>query len=189
MSLHAVFSQIVIAAEEGGHHEPETHNWLLPEGAEILWGGIAFAAVLLLGWKFKVHKLIGAAFAARTARIQKELDDSAAARATAQGEASQIRQAAGDIQAERARLLADAEAQAAALLADGRVRLEAEVAELEARATADIAAAAGRGSDELHFEIARLSAAATERLVGTVLDDATQNDLIEAFISKVGASA
>ena len=76
-----------------------------------------------------------------------------------------------------------------ALIADGRVRLETEVADLEARAVADIGAAAVRGSDELHAEIARLSGAASERLVGSVLDDATQNELIEAFIAKVGATA
>ena len=185
----SLLATILIAAEEGGHHEPETHSWILPETPEIIYGGIAFLVIMGLFWKFGVFGMLGKALRARTERIQKELDESAAARNAAQGEAAQIRQAAGDIQAERARLLADAEAQAAALLTDGRARLEQEVIDLEARADADIAAAAGRSGDELHAEIARLSGAVTERLVGSVLDDATQNELIEAFIAKVGASA
>ena len=76
-------------------------------------------------------------------------------RPSAEAEAAQIRQAKGDIDAERARLLAEAEAQAAAVLADGRARLDDEVAELEAEPVADIAAAGSRVSDELRAEIAR----------------------------------
>jgi len=186
MSFHVALANILIAAEES--HEPETHSWILPETPEIIYGGLA--SVLVIGALVKfVGPMLKKALNDRTAKIQKELDESAAARNAAQGEASQIRQAAGDIQAERARLLADAEAQAAALLTDGRARLEQEVVDLEARAEADIAAAAGRSGDELHAEIARLAGAASERLVASVLDDATQNELIEAFIAKVGASA
>lgn len=184
----SLLASILIAAEEGGHHEPETHSWILPETPEIIYGGLASVLVIAALVKF-VGPMVKKALNARTEKIQKELDESAAARNTAQGEAAQIRQAAGDIQAERGRLLAEAEAQAAALLTDGRARLEQEVRDLEARAAADIVAAAGRSGDELHAEIARLSGAASERLVGSVLDDATQNELIEAFIAKVGASA
>lgn len=186
MNLTLALTQVLLA--EGGH-EPETHSPIWPERAEMIYGGIAFVVVMLLFWKLGVFKMLGKALSDRTAKVQKELDDSAAARNAAQSEAAQIRQAAGDIESERGRLLAEAEADAAALLADGRVRLDTEVAELEARAEADIAAAANRGSDELHAEIARLAGAASERLVGSVLDDATQNELIEAFIAKVGAGS
>jgi F-type H+-transporting ATPase subunit b len=186
MSLSVAVANILIAAEES--HEAQTHSWILPETPEIIYGGIA--SVLVIGALVKfAGPMLTKSLNARTERIQKELDESAAARNAAEGEATQIRQAAGDIQAERARLLAEAEAQAAALVEDGRVRLEQEVIDLEARAEADLAAAAGRSGDELHAEIARLSGAASERLVASVLDDAAQNELIEAFIAKVGASA
>ena len=120
--------------------------------------------------------------------IQKQLDDSAAAKTAAQDEAVRIRQAQGDIEAERARLYAEADAQAEALLADGRMRLTAEIAELEARAEADIASAAGRSSDELRAEIAKHSAVAVDAIVRDTLDDAAQQELIENFIARVGAS-
>jgi len=75
------------------------------------------------------------------------------------------------------------------VLTDGRARLEQEVAELEARADSDIAAASGRVNDELRAEITRISNAAAEQLLASgVIDDATQQDLIESFISRVGAS-
>jgi F-type H+-transporting ATPase subunit b len=45
-----------------------------------------------------------------------------------------------------------------------------------------------RVSDELRAEISRLSGAAIDQVVRTSLTDATQQELIENFISKVGAS-
>ena len=76
------------------------------------------------------------------------------------------------------------------MLAEGRARLEQEVAELEARADADIAAGVGRVNDELRGEITRLANDATEQLLAVgAVDSATQQDLIESFISRVGASS
>jgi F-type H+-transporting ATPase subunit b len=165
----------------------ETHHWLLPETAEIIYGGIA--SVLVIGALVKfAGPMVKKSMAARTERIQKELDASANDLAAAQSDAAGIRTALGDIDAERARLLADANAQAEALLRDGRVRLSAEIAELETKADADIAAAAARGGDELRTEIGRVSAAALDKVLPSVLDDATQQSLVENFISKVGAS-
>ena len=165
----------------------ETHHWLLPETAEIIYGGIA--SVLVIGALVKVAlPQFKKALTARTERIQKELDASANDLAQAQADASKIRTALGDIASEKARLLADAQAQADALLKEGRARLTAEVADLEAKADADIAAAAARGSDELRTEIGRLAGVATDRALASVLDDAAQQQLIENFIAKVGAS-
>ena len=165
----------------------ETHHWLLPETAEIIYGGIA--SVLIIGAlvKFALPQF-KKALDARTERIQKELDASSNDLASAQADAARIRTALGDIASERARLMADAKSQADALLADGRARLAADVADLEAKADADIAAAAGRVNDELKSEIARLSSVAAERVVKAALNDAAQQDLIEGFINTVGAA-
>jgi F-type H+-transporting ATPase subunit b len=154
----------------------------------MLFGIPASVLVFFLLWKF-AGPAVKKGMAARTAKIQAELDSGEADRAAAEAEAAQIRQAKGDIAAERDRLLAEADVQAAALLEDGRARLTQEIAELEARAEAELAAAAGRWADELRAEIARLSIAAVDHLVSVTLDDATQQELIENFIATVGASA
>ncbi|MEM1334641.1 MAG: hypothetical protein AAGG08_14410 [Actinomycetota bacterium] len=155
---------------------------------EVVIGGLAFLIVVAALWKF-AGPAISAGMKGRTERIQNDIDQSTAAREKAEADAAEIRTALGDIDAERERLFADAEAQAAALLEDGRARLATEVADLEAKADADIAAAAGRGSDDLRAEIARMSSSAIESAVTGSLDDATQQDLIEGFISRVGAGA
>lgn len=181
-----------IMAEEEIHLDDNgkviTHHWLLPETAEIIYGGIASLLIFAALWKF-AGPAIKKSMAARTERIQKELDAAAADTAMAADEASEIRRAKGDIESEKARILSEARAQAEAVLADGRARLAQEVADLEAKAVADIAGAEGRVGDELRAEIARLSAAAVDHVVSGTLDDATHQELIENFISRVGASA
>jgi F-type H+-transporting ATPase subunit b len=178
----------IIAAEGKVVDPARSVHWLWPEQAELIYGTIA--SVLIFGALFKfAGPAVKQAMAARTERIQIELDESAAAKAEATAEAASIRQAAGDIDAERQRLFADADAQAEALLAEGRARLDQEVAAMEAAADSDIASAAGRVNDELHAEISRLASIATDKVMAAgVLDDATQQQLIESFISKVGAS-
>ena len=170
----------------GAEDPTQTHHWLLPETAEIIYGGLASVIVVGALVKF-AGPMAKKSLAARTERIQNEIDGARNARQSAEVEATEIRKALGDIGAEKARLLAEADAQAAALLADGRKRIAAEMTDIEAKAAADIAAAAERGSDELRSEITRLAAVATEKIVAATVDQATQQSLIEDFISKVGA--
>jgi F-type H+-transporting ATPase subunit b len=163
-----------------------THHWLLPETAEIVYGGLASVIVIGALVKF-AGPSIKKSFNARTIKIQKELDDAAGAKVTAESDAKNIRAALGDIAGERARMLAEADTQATAVLTEGRVRITAEVAELEAKAEADLKSARGRSSDELRAEIALLSSIATPVVVQATLNDQTKNELIESFISSVGA--
>ena len=181
---------LTVFAADGHDIDPaRSVHWLWPADAELIYGTISSLIIFGLLYKF-AGPMVVKAFKARTDRIQDDLDSSAAAQAEATAEAAQIRQAAGDIDAERQRLFADADAQAEALLAEGRGRLEAEIAELRSRADADIALAGSRVGDELRADIARLSNAATERaLAAGVVDAATQQDLMESFIQRVGAAA
>jgi F-type H+-transporting ATPase subunit b len=169
-------------------HQVVTNNPILPGTTEIVYG--SFASLLVIGLLvWKAGPAAKKFFAARTERIQKELDAAAADMASAATEAAGIRQAKGDIEGERARIMADAQAQAAAVLEDGRARLALEVTEAQAKAVADIAAANNRVGDELRAEISRLSSAAVDHVVTGSLNDATHQELIENFISRVGASA
>ena len=153
---------------------------------EVVIGGLATLIVFGILYKY-AWPAIAKAMKDRTERIQTDLDDSAAARKQAEADAAEIRESLGDVDGERTRLFAEAEAQAAALLEDGRRRLADEVADLEAKADADIAAAAGRGADDLRADIARFASRAIESSVTSSLDDATQQELIEGFIARVGA--
>jgi len=119
----------LLAAED----PTQTHHWLLPETAEIIYGGIASVIVVSLLVKF-AGPIAKKALADRTTRIQSDIDNARSSKSAADEEASKIRAALGDISAERARILADADKQAEALLVEGRARLEAEVRDMEAKA-------------------------------------------------------
>ena len=178
-------AMLAAAAEE--HDPSRTHHWLLPEDYEMIWGIPASILIFaLLIWK--AGPLIKKGFNDRTARVQAQLDDAANDLSAAEAEAADIRRALGDLDAERTRMLAEADEQAEALLRDGRARLDTEVTELNAKAEADIAAIASRSVDELRSEIARLSAAAAEHVVNGQLTEEVHRDLIESFIQKVGAA-
>jgi F-type H+-transporting ATPase subunit b len=186
-----LLSAMFVAAEEGPHRDDNgqivTHHWLLPETEELIWGTAASIIIFALLWKF-AWPAIKNGLAARTARIQAELDSSAEAFADATAEAERIRTAKGDIDAERQRLFAEADETAAAVLSEGRRRLEEELAALEARAEADLALVGTRAGDEMRAEIARVASDAMERIVGGGLDDTMHQALIENFIAKVGQS-
>ena len=165
-----------------------THSPIWPETSELIYGTIASLIIFALLVKY-AWPVIKAAMIKRTERVQRELDNATNDKAAAELEAADIRQAKGDIAAERERLLAEARQQAAVMHRDGLARIEDEVAELQSRADAEIAASRARVSDELRAEIARLSSSAADRAVASTLDDRTQQDLVERFIQEVGASA
>lgn len=181
---------LLVAASEELHYDSKgvvTHNPILPETPEIIWGGLASIIIFVLLAKFAGPQ-IKKAMAGRTARIQKELDSAAEDKAAASKEAAGIRQAKGDIVGERNRIMAEAESQAASVLSEGRARITTELAEMETRAQAEIAASTSRVGDELRAEVARLSIAAVDHVVTGSLDAATHQELIENFISRVGAA-
>lgn len=155
---------------------------------EVVIGGLATLIVFAMLYKF-AWPALAHGMKDRTARIQTDLDQSSAARSQAEADAAEIRNSLGDVDGERTRLFAEATTQADTLLKDGRVRLEQEVAELERKAEEELAAAAGRGVDDLRADIARYSNQAIESSVTSSLDDSMQQELIESFITRVGASS
>lgn len=180
----------VLAAESvpnDGVGSTSLNPWIPPIG-ELIIGSLASIIVFGMIWKY-AGAAIKKGMTDRTARIQDELDSSAAARQKAEADATEIRESLGDVDGERTRLFAEADEQAAALLEDGRRRLVEEVEELERKADADIESARGRGADDLRADIARYSSQAVEASVNSSLDEATQQELIESFISRVGSGA
>ena len=174
-----------LLASEGG--AAQTPSAFMPEMAELIYGGLA--STIVIGGLIKfAGPLAKKGFAARTERIQNEIDSARAAKTDAAADAARIRSALGDISSERARILADADQQATALVSDGRARVAAEMADIESKALADIATASGRAKDDLEAEIKRLARVAADRVIAQSMNDATQQALVEGFINNVGAA-
>jgi F-type H+-transporting ATPase subunit b len=181
----SLLTTIFIAAEEGGEVTITTPYKWWPEPYEIIWGGLAsllvFGALIkFAGPQFKK------ALAARREGIATDLMKAHNNKVSAEHTAKNIRDDKGDIEAERARILGEADDTASRVLVDGRARIEVEAREAEAKGLADIEAGKGRVNAEIQGQVASLAAAATEQVVRGSIDAVTQQRLIEDFISKVG---
>jgi F-type H+-transporting ATPase subunit b len=176
-------SQLLLLAAEG--HE-ENGFLLSSDINEVIWGSIAFFIVLGLLIKF-AGPAIKNGLSSRTERLAKELDDSAAAKAEAQTKLADVQHRIADAGNERQRILGEAAQTAASLKAQLQAKADQDAAELVARATADVEASKSQALADLQAEAAELALGAAEAVVSRNLDAATHADLIESYITQVGA--
>lgn len=161
-------------------------NPLVPELNELIYGGLAFFIVFgFLAWKGL--PAIKAGMAARTERIQGDLDAAEAAKAEAETTRAQYQAQLADARAESARIIEEARQAADEVKANLQAKAEADIAELRARANADIEAAKAQATADLRVEVTALAIGAAEQVVGRNLDQETNAALVEAYINSVGA--
>ncbi len=193
----AAFSTAVVFAQEGeaaAAAEPAAEaatNPLTPLGlntgflvSQILHFLIIFVIVSVFLWRPLMNMLDS-----RAAKIQKGLEDAAAAanaRRNAEAEAEKIRaEARADVQ----RLIEEARGRAEEVgkAIEAEARAEAERIRAEARAAAT--AERDRQLGELRSQVAAISIAVAQRLIGENLDQQRQQALINDFFAKVPADA
>lgn len=171
------------AAEEGGGIAALGLNagYLL---AQLVNFGIIFLALTFLLWRPIVNMLD-----ARTAKIEKGLEDAAVAA-----------NARKNAEAEAERIVAAARADVAKSIEEGRSRGEELAKQLETdarseaeriRAEARTAASAERDQQlaGLRGQVSDISVAVARRLIGETLDQKRQSALVNDFFSKVPAEA
>jgi F-type H+-transporting ATPase subunit b len=152
--------------------------------SQILHFLIIFVIVSVFLWRPLMNMLDS-----RAAKIQKGLEDAAAAanaRRNAEAEAEKIRaEARADVQ----RMIEEARARAEeiAKAIEAEARAEAEKIRTEGRAAAT--AERDRLLGELRSQVAAISIAAAQRLIGENLDQQRQQALINDFFAKVPAEA
>lgn len=170
----------LLAAEGNGY-------WLPHDINEVYWGSLAFLIVAALLVK-KAGPAIKAGLAARPERIKAELDAAAEARTAAEQSFADVKSALADADKERDRILAEARETASKVGADIVARAHNESTTIKERGEAEIASARRQAQADLTGEVSRLALGAAEKVVETNLTDATQQDLIESYISQVGAA-
>lgn len=175
---------LILAAE--GHAE---NTFLLPHDInEVIWGSLAFLIVFGLLW-WKGGPAIKGMWNGRIERIANELDSAEASRRTAEAELARVEGDIADADTERARILAEARETASTVKAQIIERATTDAADVRTRGAADIEAARAQATSDLQAEIGVLALGAAEAVVAQNLDDATQNELIENYINRVGAGS
>lgn len=166
--------------------EGENGLWLPADINEVIWGSIAFFVLVAIMVKF-TKKPIGNYFTNRPKKIEDELNAATQARLEAEAERDRIKSALADSASEAERIRREAEEAAAQLRLDIAARAEADIIAARERGEADLAVTRAQTQSDLGQELARLSIGATEDIVSSSLDDATQQQLIDTYIDQLGA--
>jgi F-type H+-transporting ATPase subunit b len=177
---------LIILAAEGAHHE---NSFLLPGDInEVIWGSISFLCIVaLFFWKGLAP--VKAMWFGRIERIENELATAEAARVAAEGELATVEANIANAETERQRILAEARETADTVKAQIIERAGTDASDLRTRGAADAEASKAQATGDLQAEIGVLALGAAEAVVANNLDDATQNDLIENYINRVGAGS
>jgi F-type H+-transporting ATPase subunit b len=158
---------------------------IAPASNELLWGGLAFAVLLVALWKFGLPaatKMMDE----RTARIQGDLDRAESARTEAEGILAQYERQLADARNEATRLVDEARQQAEQVRRDLVARAEAEAADIRARNSEQLAGERERVFSELRTQVGELAIELAERVVESNLDREANQALIERYIDSVG---
>lgn len=164
----------------------EAPNPVLPELNELIWIGIAFVVLMVLGYKL-AWPAISSAMEARTEKIRSDLESAERTRLDAEAAAQEYRASLGDAQAESARILDEARTAGESVRAERIAAAEAEAADIKAKAVADAETTKAQALADLRSEVVALAVGAAEQVVQRNLDAAAQAELIENYINQVGS--
>ncbi len=159
-------------------------NPLLPATSEIVWGSIAFLVVFAALAKFGLPAA-RKAIEARTSKIEGDLKAAADAKVAAEKEGATYRAQLGDAKGEASKIVEDARAQAETVRKDVLARAETEAADIRFKAAADADAQGDRVKLELQSHVRGLSIDLAEKVVGKNLDRATNEALVDQYISQL----
>jgi len=177
--MSAASIRIVLAAE--GHHS------FYGNKNELIWGTASFLIIFGL-FLWKGLPLVKKVAAARSQRIADEIAAAEAAKADAQRELAALQASLGNADVDAAAIVAEARTRADTVKVDLRARAEAEVEESKQRARIELEASRQQAFADLQAEVAAMTVTATQAVVNENLTDAVRNDLVEQFISQLGAT-
>lgn len=187
MNVLILASEAVTTSAEGGAHH--ANSYILPGDInEVIWGTIAFLLiVLLIVWKGR--PAIKAMWNGRIDRLRNEVTSAADARAAAEAKLAEVESNIANADAERQRIVADARKDAETVKAQIIARAGTDAADLRERGRLDAEGARAQATADLQAEVGALAIGAAEKVVANSLDAATQAELIDNYIDRVGAGS
>lgn len=179
-----VIALLAQVAEETAEEPP---NPLLPEPVELLVGGITFVVVFAILARFAFPAL-NKMLAARTAKIQGDLEKAEEARRSAEGELAEYRAQLASAREEAGRIIEEGRKTADQLRRDLQARAEEEAQATVARAQEEIRAERDRVFQELRTQIGEIAVDLAGRVVGVSLDEAAHQRLVDEYIDQVAGN-
>jgi F-type H+-transporting ATPase subunit b len=172
------------AAQEGAAESP---GLMSPNPGLMVWTILIFVALFLVLRRFAFPPILEAV-EARERALEEAIEGAKRDRAEAERILKEQRAALEQSRGEAQRLLAEGRAAAERMRADllGQARAEAE--EAKNRALRDIEAERERAIADLRREAVDLALAGASKVIERNLDDASNRQLVESFLSSVSAS-
>jgi len=165
----------------------KSQSLFTPALPEIIWGGLAFLIVLVVLLKFAFPAL-KKGMKGREEKIRGDLEGAEKARLEAEAERDKYLAQLGDARTEANKIVEEARQAAERVRQDVVAKAEADAAEVRARADEDIRLARERAVSDLQRQVGDLSIELAEKIVERSIDPATQQDLVESYISSVGTT-
>ena len=174
---------LVLAAEAAEAVE-EAPNPLLPEPVELIVGGLTFLVVFAILAKFAFPAL-NKMLAARTEKIQGDLEKAEGARRSAETELAEYRAQLAGAREEGNRIIEEARKTADGLRRDLQARAEQEAQATVVRAQEEIRAERDRVFREIRTQVGQIAVELAGRVVGESLDEAAHQRLVDEYIDQV----
>lgn len=161
-------------------------NPILPDLAELIFGGLAFVIVFWALAKFAFPQL-NQMLDARTAKVQGDLERAEAARTEADTVLADYRAQLAGARDESNRIIEDSRKTADQLRRDLQAKAEQEAAATVARAQEEIRAERDRVFQELRTQVAQIAVELAGKVVGQELDPSAHTRLIDEYIDQVAS--
>jgi len=175
---------ILAAAEESG----ESHSILLPALPDLIWGSVAFLAVLaVVIWK--VLPNVNKALDARRDAIEGSLERAAKAQAEAEAARESFNDQLAEARAEAARIREQARVDAQKIAAEVKDQAAADAARIVANAQAQIESERAAALASLRAEVGTLALELASGVIGESLaDDKKAGAVVDRFLADLEAS-
>lgn len=146
------------------------------------WVAVGFVCIILIFLKLRVPSLIGGMLDKRAADIAKDLDEAKRLREEAEELLESYKQKTANVDAEAAKILADAKAEAEQFTVESRAALKAQIERRAKMAQDKISMAEAQAIAEIRSLAADAAAAAAEKLISEKMSEAHAASLIAESI-------
>ncbi len=184
--MHPALASLAVLAQEVHEEVAGPENPILPDIAEIIFGGLAFLIVFGVLAKYAFPAL-NTMLAERAAKIQGEMEKAESTRVEADGVLAEYRRQLAEAREEANRIIEESRKTAEQLRRDVQAKAEQEAQATVARAQEEIRAERDRVFQELRGQVGEIAVELAGRVVGQSLDRGTHERLIDEYIDQVAS--
>ncbi|MBA2731234.1 MAG: F0F1 ATP synthase subunit B [Actinomycetota bacterium] len=178
-----VVATIFVLATEAGE-EASGLDLVLPDTAELIWGLVGFALLMVVMVK-KVFPALNKMLDERQAKIQGQIEEAESQRQEAEQLRRQYAEQLADARGEANAIVEQARSDAERVRADVTSRAEEEANQIRTRAREDADAERGRVIQDLRGQVATLSVDLASQIVQRELDPERHRALVDQYINEL----